>query len=142
MQVKAHKRLLSNAGMKPIHTASLLCLFALVLQFILPIAHFYHISQEELCDRISRSSTYHERVREEAQALTSGPKEAHDHCHHDCCSCPICQYLFGARNIFIQDRLIGSIVFEPLELLAIVRENPNTSPCCFATYSPRSPPYV
>jgi hypothetical protein len=140
MQVKARKRLLSNAGIKPIHTATISCLFALILQVILPIVHFSHISREELRDRISRPCTYHERASEEAQALTSGPKEAQNHSHHDCCSCPICQYLFGVRNIFIQDKLIGSMVFEPVELLAVVRENPNTSPCPFTTYRPRSPP--
>jgi len=142
MGIRARTRSFSTVRPRRIRKASFLCLFALIAQVLLPVIHSFQVVDEELSSRIFTltACSYHERASEEAQALTSGPKEAPKRSHHDCCSCPICQYLFCTQNLLVQDQPPGSLVFESIELLPLVHQNPKTTLCCLGTCSPRSPP--
>jgi hypothetical protein len=141
MQNSACKRFSPVIGFRRSYAASLFCLLALAAQILLPFVHFHQVDKEEHHqDWISRTGS--DQLHTGGQELDSDAGKGHHHPHHECCSCPICQYLFCAQSILVQDAPRGSLANEAVELLPLVHLNLKTTLFYLCTGSPRSPPYI
>jgi len=120
---------------------ALFCLFALMAQVFLPIAHSCHICTEELLDGPESGSVYfcdRESLTHPAQAIL-GPHEASHH-HHDPFSCSICQLVFHSHKLLLSNDSTGSVILEHVKLPPVDDCYPGISASYASGCGPRAPP--